>query len=86
MPDYRPEEEHLLIRKKSKLRQEVEDLLQKKGLVLEERVTVVNLESNESYHFSDYQEAMQFLRGKKGRWYIATPGLARRVQKDERRG
>ena len=75
--------EHLLIKKKSKLRQEIEDLLQRKGLVLEERVAVINLESNESHYFSDYPEAMQFLRGKKGRWYIATPGLRRRDEKDK---
>lgn len=77
MADCSPENEHLLIKKKSKLRREVEDLLQKKGLVLEDRVSVINLESKESYYFSDYPEAMQFLRGKKGRWYIATPGLKR---------
>ena len=75
--------EHLLIKKKSKLRQEIEDLLQRKGLVLEERVAVINLERNESHYFSDYPQAMQFLRGKKGRWYIATPGLRRRDEKDK---
>ena len=32
MPDCSPEKEHLLIKKKSKLRQEVEDLLEQKGL------------------------------------------------------
>ena len=84
MADCCPENEHLLIKKKSKLRQEIEDLLQKKGLVLEERVTVINLESNESHYFSDYPEAMQFLQGKKGRWYIATPGL-KRLELDEER-
>ena len=85
MSDNSTENEHLLIKKKSKLRQEIEDLLQKKGLVLEERVAVINLESNESHYFSDYQEAMQFLRGKKGRWYIATPGLKRRENDEARR-
>ncbi len=82
MSDCCPGEEHLLIRKKSKLRQEIEDLLQKKGLVLVEGITVVNLDSNEHHCFTDYPEAMQFLRGKNGRWYIATPGLKRR-EKDE---
>ncbi|HPW73539.1 MAG: hypothetical protein WAZ20_09775 [Methanothrix sp.] len=78
MPDSRQEEEFLLIRKKkSRLRQEIEELLQKRGLVWEERVAVINLESKECHYFPDYPEAMQFLRGKNGRWYIATPGLRR---------
>ena len=83
MSDDSTENEHLLIKKKSKLRQEVEELLQRKGLALEERVAVINLESNESHYFSDYPEAMKFLQGKKGRWYIATPGLRRRDEKDK---
>jgi hypothetical protein len=40
-------------------------------------VAVINLESKECHYFPDYPEAMQFLRGKNGRWYIATPGLRR---------
>ena len=82
MADSCVDNDPLPIKKKSKLRQEIEDLLQKKGLVLEERVAVINLESNESHYFSDYPEAMHFLQGKKGRWYITTPGL-RRGEKDE---
>lgn len=78
MKDCSSDEELLLIKKKSKLRQEIEELLQKKGLVLEERISVINLENNESHYFTDYPEALQFLQGKKGRWYIATPGLQRR--------
>ena len=84
MADSCVDNDPLPIKKKSKLRQEIEDLLQKKGLVLEERVAVINLESNESHYFSDYTEAMQFLRGKKGRWYIATPGLKRRENDEVR--
>ena len=61
--------------KKSKLRTEIEALLEKKGLILEERITVMNLESKEAHYFKDYHEALEFLKGKKGRWYITTPGL-----------
>lgn len=35
-------------------------------------MAVINLESKECHYFPDYPEAMQFLRGKNGRWYIAT--------------
>ena len=85
MADSCVDNDPLPIKKKSKLRREIEDLLQKKGLVLEERVAVINLESNESHYFSDYPEAMQFLQGKKGRWYITTPGLRRREKDEVRR-
>jgi hypothetical protein len=69
--------------KKSKLRKEIEALLQEKGLVLEEKISVMNLESKEAHYFSDYHEALEFLKGKKGRWYIAAPGL-RNVKKEQR--
>ena len=61
--------------KKSKLRIEIEALLEKKGLVLEEKTSVMNLESKEAHYFDNYHEALEFLKGKKGRWYITTPGL-----------
>jgi hypothetical protein len=61
--------------KKSKLRMEIEALLEEKGLVMEEKISVINLESKEAHYFGDYHEAMEFLKGKKGRWYITTPGL-----------
>lgn len=62
-------------KRKSELRKEIEALLEKKGLVLEEKISVMNLESQETYYFEDYHEAMKFLKGKKGRWYITTPGI-----------
>jgi len=64
--------------KKSKLRTEIEALLEEKGLVLEEKISVINLESKEAHYFGDYHEAMEFLKGKKGRWYITTPGLSKK--------
>lgn len=69
-----PPEEGLLV-KKSRLRHEIEELLEKKGLVLERKISVMNLESGEARHFDDYSAALEFLKGKKGRWYITTPGL-----------
>jgi hypothetical protein len=61
--------------KKSMLRQEIEALLQQKGLVLESGITAIELDSQESHRFDDYEQLMAFLKGRKGRWYITTPGL-----------
>ena len=66
-----------IIRKKSRLRQEIEDVLQQKGISVESRITIINLDSKESFYFDDYPGAMQFMKGKKGRWYLATPGIRR---------
>ena len=65
------------LRKKSPLRKEVEDLLQERGIFLERRITVMSLDTKEAYYFDDYPEAMQFLKGRKGRWYLASPGIRR---------
>lgn len=64
--------------KKSPLRKEIEDLLDGKGISIERRLTVMNLETKETNYFDDYPEALQFLKGKKGRWYLATPGIKRK--------
>ncbi len=77
------EQEHVsdersqIIRKKSRLRREIEDVLQQKGISVESRITIINLDSKESFYFDDYAGAMQFMKGKKGRWYLATPGIRR---------
>ena len=68
-------DEEMPLVKKSELRLEIEALLEKKGLILEENVSVVNLESKEAHYFLDYHSALVFLKGKKGRWYVTTPGL-----------
>ncbi len=65
-----------IIVKKSKKRQEIEDLLKKKGYVIE-KISVVNMASGEIQYFESYPEAIEFLKGRKGRWYIATPGIGR---------
>jgi len=67
--------EGVIISKKSELRREIEALFEKKGLVLERRISVINLENGEAHYFDDYPGALEFLKGKKGRWYITTPGL-----------
>lgn len=69
------EEEGIIISKKSNLRREIEALLDKKGLVLESRISVINLDGGEAHYFDDYAEALGFLKGKKGRWYLTTPGI-----------
>lgn len=65
------------IQKKSNLRKEIEELLQKKGLVLEEGISAVNLDTGETFRFDSYPKLQEFLKGRKGRWYIATPGIKR---------
>jgi hypothetical protein len=67
----------LMGKRKSQLREEVEEALHKKGISVERRISVINLETKEAHYFDDYVQAMQFLKGKKGRWYLATPGIRR---------
>jgi hypothetical protein len=76
-------EEDGIIQKRSKLRQEIEELLQKKGLVFEEGISAVNLDTGETHRFSGYTELQEFMKGRKGRWYITTPGL-KHAEKDRR--
>jgi hypothetical protein len=64
-----------IIQKKSKLREEIEELLQRKGLVFEEGISAVNLDTGETLRFSGYTELQEFMKGRKGRWYITTPGI-----------
>jgi len=61
--------------RRSKLREEVEALLRERGILIERRISVVDMESGKAYHFDSYPEAMEFLAGKAGRWYITTPGI-----------
>lgn len=65
-----------IITKKSKTRQELEDLLRQKGFVVE-KISVMNMDSGEVHYFESYPDAMEFLKGKKGRWYITAPGIRR---------
>ena len=67
----------LMIRKKSRLRQEVEEALLPKGISVERRISIINLDTKESHYFDDYPQALQFIKRKKGRWYLATPGIRR---------
>ena len=75
--------EEIPIKKKSKLREEIEGLLKKKGITREERITVMSLDTEETYYFDDYPEALQFLKDKKGRWYLTTPGIRRNLSADQ---
>lgn len=77
LPDEVPLNEQMPVKKKSKLREEIESLLSSKGIVREERIAVMSLDSGEAYYFNDYPEALQFLKGRKGRWYLTTPGIRR---------
>jgi hypothetical protein len=70
--------------KKSKLRKEIEQLLEQKGLVLETGITAVNLDDGETHRFEDYSELLNFLKSRKGRWFITTPGLRRRNDSEDK--
>jgi hypothetical protein len=67
--------------KKSKNRREIEAMLERIGVTLDRRINVVDLDSGERHLFDDYPQALEFMKGKKGRWYIATPGV--RYDKDK---
>jgi hypothetical protein len=71
------DDEEMPLKKKSELRGEIEQMLQERGISIERRITVMSLDSKEAHYFDDYAEALQFLRGRKGRWYLATPGIRR---------
>jgi len=62
-------------KKKSDLRRDVESALAEKGISAERRITVINLDSLETACFDDYREALEFTKGKKGRWYMTTAGV-----------
>jgi hypothetical protein len=64
-------------KKKSKLREEIESMLAVKGITLESRIAVMSMDTGQTHYFDDYPQALQFLKGKKGRWYLTTPGLKR---------
>jgi hypothetical protein len=74
-----PPNEKMPLKNKSKLREEIEGLLKEKGITLEERITVMSLDTGEAHYFNDYPQALQFIKEKKGRWYLTTPGIRRKV-------
>jgi hypothetical protein len=71
--------ENMPLKKKSKLREEIEALLKEKGITLEEQITVMSLDTGEAHYFDDYPQALQFIKEKKGRWYLTTPGFRHKV-------
>ena len=62
-------------RMKSKNRREIEAMLERIGVTLDNRINVVDLDSGERHFFDDYPQALEFMKGKKGRWYVTTPGV-----------
>lgn len=56
--------------KRSYLRKDIEQALKDKGIVLERRISLFNLDTNEVYYFDDYYDAIGFIKGKKSRWYL----------------
>lgn len=66
--------------RKSENRKEIEAMLERIGVTLDRRINVVDLDSGERHFFDDYPQALEFMKGKKGRWYVSTPGV--RYSKD----
>lgn len=67
-------------RKKSENRKDIEAMLERIGVTLDRRINVVDLDSGERHFFNDYPQALEFMKGKKGRWYVSTPSV--RYSKD----
>lgn len=67
-------------RKKSENRKDIEAMLERIGITLDRSINVVDLDSGERHFFDDYPQALEFMKGKKGRWYVTTPGA--RYNKD----
>jgi hypothetical protein len=61
--------------KKSKNREEIEAMLRRVGISLDARINVVDLDTGERHLFDDYSQALEFMKGKKGRWYVTSPGV-----------
>ncbi len=61
--------------KESKTRKEIEAMLKRIGVSLDSRINIVDLDSGERHLFDSYPQAMEFIKGKKGRWYVTSPGV-----------
>lgn len=68
--------------KRSKNREEIEAMLKRIGISLDGRINVVDLDSGDRHLFDNYPQAMEFMKGKKGRWYVTSPGV--RYSEDKR--
>ena len=73
--DEAPRKEGVIPRERSRIRKNIEEALARQGLALEPRISVTNLDSRETQYFDSYSQAMEFLKGRKGRWYLNTPGI-----------
>ncbi|MHC1631395.1 MAG: hypothetical protein ACXQT4_03755 [Methanotrichaceae archaeon] len=72
-------------RNRSRLRIDAENLLKNADLVNDRRLAVLNLDNGEIHRFNSFPEALEFMKEKKGRWYVTTPGLERHVLQDRSR-
>lgn len=69
--------EQITPRRRTKLRQELESALSKDCATSAKGVMLLNLDRQERYSFDSYADAMEFMKGKRGRWYIAGSGTGR---------
>lgn len=66
------------LRRRSRLRRDLESLLERTEISRDRGVAVVNVESGEAHYFEGYPDAVAFMAKQKGRWYITNPGLTGR--------
>lgn len=68
--DLDKEAEQIIPRRRSQLRSEVESALRRVDAESAKGVILLNLDSDERYGFDSYADALEFMKGKRGRWYI----------------
>ncbi|UEC42009.1 MAG: hypothetical protein METHAR1v1_280012 [Methanothrix sp.] len=85
--DYVVDEEELLremealgAKKRSRQREEIEAALKaamKRSDAGEGALILLNLDGGEAVYFDGYPEALEYMAGRKGRWYLAPRGIDR---------
>lgn len=65
------EAESRIFQRPSRLRLEIAAALEGRTL---ERISLVSLDTGEIHSFETYPEALEFMKGRRGRWYLTAPG------------
>lgn len=75
----------LIHKRKSKNREDIEKMPEQIEISLDHKVNVFNLDNREQHFFDDYAQAIEFMKGKKGRWYVTNPGVRYNEEKTAER-
>jgi len=59
----------------SKIRREINELVEKLEIRQDRRIVAINLDSREVHYFDSFQEVIEFINKRRGRWYIINPGI-----------